>query len=294
MSVRLEDRARHENLIMRQPATVLVMLVLATVPQQAASQVLRGRVVDHASSAVLSDVHVRLIDDTGRETGRTTSDASGIFQLRAPGDGRYRVQASLIGYETAASDALAIGRHETVELLIRLSVDPVQLTPIVVTTRHDGSRLAEFERRRELRLTGHFITREEIERRPIATAAELLIGIPAVTLTPMSDGGGVPQDRYILGFRSRTPDHCTAHLFINGTEVMQTPTRTVDDLLIGDWIGGIEIYPSAALAPVEYRRADPCGVVLYWTRDAEPGTSWGWIKLAAATAFAGLAFILTR
>jgi hypothetical protein len=278
---------------MRRPATALVMLVLATVPQQAASQVLRGRVVDHASSAVLSDVHVRLIDDTGRETGRTTSDASGIFQLRAPGDGRYRVQASLIGYETAASDALAIGRHETVELLIRLSVDPVQLTPIVVTTRHDGSRLAEFERRRELHLTGHFITRREIERRPVATAAELLIGVPAVTLNPVSDGFGVPQDRYIIGFRGRTTVHCTAHLFINGTEVTQG-TTTVDDLLIGDWIGGIEVYPSAALAPVEYRRGDPCGVVLFWTRDAEPGTSWSWIKVAAAATFAGVAFVLTR
>lgn len=279
---------------MRQPATALVMLVLATVPQQAASQVFRGRVVDHASSVVLSDVHVRLIDAMGRETGRATTDASGIFQLRAPGDGRYRVQASLIGYDTAASDTLVIGRHETVELLIRLSVDPVPLMPIVVTTRHDGSRLAEFERRRELRLTGHFITRREIERRPIATAAELLIGVPGVTLTPVSDGSGVPTDRYIIGFRGRTTHHCTGHLFVNGSEVTQLGSRTVDDLLVADWIGGVEVYPSAALAPVEYRRADSCGVVLFWTRDAEPGTSWSWIKVAAAAAFAGFALVLTR
>jgi hypothetical protein len=279
---------------MRQPATALVMLVLATVPQQAASQAVRGRVVDHASSVVLSDVHVRLTDAMGRETGRATTDASGIFRLRAPGDGRYRVHASLIGYDTAASDTLAIGRHETVELLIRLSVDPVPLMPIVVTTRHDGSRLAEFERRRELRLTGHFITRREIERQPVATAAELLIGVPGVTLTPVPDGSGVPTDRYIIGFRGRTTNHCTAHLFINGSEVTQLGIRTVDDLLVADWIGGVEVYPSAALAPVEYRRADPCGVVLFWTRDAEPGTSWSWIKVAAAAAFAGFAFILTR
>lgn len=280
---------------MRQSATALVLFVLATAPQQAISQVFRGRVVDHASSAVLADVHLRLIDDMGRETGRTTSDASGIFQLRAPGNGRYRVQASLIGYETAASDTLAIGRHETVELLIRLSVDPVRLMPIVVTTRSDGSRLAEFERRKELRLNGHFITRRDIERRPVATAAQMLIGVPGVTLTPVLGGLGVPQDRYIIGFRGRTTNRCTAHLFINGTEVTQTDRRTVDDLLIGDWIGGVEVYPSAALAPVEYRRADTCGVVLFWTRDAEPGTrSWSWIKVAAAAAFGGLAFILTR
>jgi hypothetical protein len=169
-------------------------------------------VVDHASSVVLSDVHVRLTDAMGRETGRATTDASGIFRLRAPGDGRYRVHASLIGYDTAASDTLAIGRHETVELL----------------------------------------------------------------------------------FRGRTTNHCTAHLFINGSEVTQLGIRTVDDLLVADWIGGVEVYPSAALAPVEYRRADPCGVVLFWTRDAEPGTSWSWIKVAAAAAFAGFAFILTR
>jgi hypothetical protein len=53
-------------------------------------------------------------------------------------------------------------------------------------------------------------------------------------------------------------------------------------------IGGVEVYPSGALAPFEYRtRGDPCGVVLFWTREVEYGTGWSWIQVAAA-AFLGL------
>jgi hypothetical protein len=153
---------------------VVAALALAAVPQGAIAQVLRGRVIDHASGAVLSGAQMDVIDERGSQIARTATDTEGRFELRAPRSGAYRLRASLIGYETFTSDPLDLGVRETVELLLYLSVEPVPLTPVIVRTRSDRSRLTEFERRKAQGLGGYFITRQDIERRPIATASELL------------------------------------------------------------------------------------------------------------------------
>jgi hypothetical protein len=276
---------------MKQVAIVVTGLMLGAAPTETFAQVLRGSVTDHASEKVISGAQIDLIDDRGGRAAQTTTDTAGFFELRAPGSGSYRLRASMIGYETVSSDVLDLRFREIVEMTVRLSIEPIALTPVVVRIRPDDSRLAEFEERRANNAGGYFITRQDIERRPVATTSELLIGAPGVTLVPQTFAG-IPQDRYIITLRGGVGP-CTAHVFINGAEVSQSSGSTVDDLLNPEWLGGVEVYPTAAATPVEYRRAD-CGAVLFWMRDPEGGNRWRWIKVVAAAGFIGLAALITR
>jgi len=278
---------------MKQTVAAFTALAMAAVPAVAFAQIFRGRVTDYPSGRSITGVQIDLIDDRGRGIVQTTTDTAGFFELRAPRSGVYSVRAALIGYQTLTSEPLEAGPREILELSLQLSVRPVSLTPVVVRVRPDrGSRLAEFEQRRTRHEAGHFITRPDIERRPVATASELLVGIPGVNLTPQVNYI-VPTDRYIISLRGSL-GACQAHVFINGAEVSQGPTSTVDDLLIPEWLAGVEVYPTAASTPVEYRRPSGCGAVLFWTREPERGGTWRWTRLVAAAGFLGAAIMLTR
>ncbi|MEX2284358.1 MAG: hypothetical protein WEE89_17855 [Gemmatimonadota bacterium] len=80
---------------------------------------------------------------------------------------------------------------------------------------------------------------------------------------------------------------CNPNVFIDGRIYVESNNNSVDDLIIPDWLGGVEVYSREATSPVEYRRGDGCGVVLFWTKDPERGGRWTLAKLAAA---AGMAF----
>jgi hypothetical protein len=239
----------------------------------------------------MEGVLVQLIDVRGQGPVETTTTATGEFSLRIPRDGSFVIRASQLGYLTFESDTLEFGTRDIADIGLQLSVEPVDLEPILVRVDRD-SNLAEFERRRLTYGQGSFITRQEIERRPISRPSELLIGYPGVSLSPLRDEQGIPQDRYIVTLPG-TLGPCSAHVFVDGLKVTQTTRSTVDDLLNADWLGGVEVYRSVLAAPSEYQRAG-CGSVLFWTRARESGSPWGWLKGAAVAGFAALAFILTR
>jgi hypothetical protein len=268
---------------------VLGVSLLLSVPANA--QILRGTVTDHATDRPIPGVLIELVDIRGQQPVETATNAAGDFNLRIPRDGSFVVRASHLGYLTFESDTIEFGIRDSVEIALRLSVEPVDLQPILVRVDRD-SNLAEFERRRLRYGTGHFITREEIERRPISRPSELLIGIPGVNLEAQRDEQGIPQDRYVVTLRGALGP-CQAHVFIDGIEVQQRSRSTADDVLNADWLGAVEVYSTAAAAPSEYHR-EGCGSVLFWTQARESGGRWGWIKGVAVAGFVVLGLIFTR
>lgn len=127
--------------------------------------------------------------------------------------------------------------------------------------------MAEFEKRRARLGTGYYITQEQIEARPIATTSSLLLGVPGVVLRPTRFGGDmITMHGGALG--------CIATVYVDGMRV----EGNVDDFLVPQWIGAIEVYSRAALAPTEYSKGN-CGVVLLWTREPEKGGRWTAPKL---------------
>ena len=88
------------------------------VPASAHAQIVRGLVVDSVVGMTLVSSTVVLLDASGAEIARTLTDDQGLFLLRAPGAGRYRLRAEKEGYRSSefpafdlAADGIGPIRH---------------------------------------------------------------------------------------------------------------------------------------------------------------------------------------
>ena len=95
---RLQDQRLCNGVTMRHAFVSLSMLALfgAAAPSLDA-QIVRGQVVDSITQAPVDGAAVVLLASTGAEMARTTTDAEGLFLLRAPG-GEYRLRAEMEGF----------------------------------------------------------------------------------------------------------------------------------------------------------------------------------------------------
>lgn len=283
------------------PALLLVGATLAAAGG-ASAQVVRGRVVDALTGDPVPGATLALVDIAGDIVRATDSDASGHFQLRAPAAGFFSVQADGLGYASFRSDPVSLVDDGVVDVRLRLGVEAIPLAPFVVLadSQIGGGRAADFDRRRrDPSLSGYFVGAEEIERRPMATPSQLLRAVPGVDLYPVQTGDNpFGLDRgliYLPGARggSLRPGACLAQLFVNGIAMRQTEDGlvSVDDVLEGAKIVGVEVYTRAFAAPLEFRGTGECGVVLYWTE--EPGASSGsWSAKRVAVGFGAIVAVL--
>jgi hypothetical protein len=181
-----------------------------------------------------------------------------------------------------------------VQLTVRLATGAIPLDPVVVVARGMGGRLAEFDKRRARHATGYFLTREEIERRPLAKTTTVLFGIPGLMLQPIGRRGSPAEDRNIIQFSGSSGRPCVANVFIDGVPAAQSPI-SIDERLDASLLAAVEAYPRAGTAPPEYQHGNSCGVVLLWTREAERGGRWSWVHLVVlAVAVVGFGALITR
>ena len=261
---------------------LLLLLVVEFTPVTA--QIVRGRVTDVETGRGLPGTALALTNEQGVDVAAATSDAAGAFELRAPRAGSYMLRVNLLGYVPFTSQPLDVRSRETVQVAIRLSVRPIPMEPLVVTARQRGrAHLEEFENRRTRSGTGHFITRDQIETRVLSAASALVAGAPGVTVRT---AGQILLPTHQL---NASEQWCAANLYIDGVLFR----GNVDEVLIPDWVEGVEIYPRASMAPPQYQ-LNECGSVLFWTRERNTGTSWSWKKFAVAGAFLIGALLLAR
>ncbi len=206
------------------------------------------------------------------------------------GAGAYALRVTRLGYAGYTSEAIEFSSGETVVVELRIGVAAIPLEPLVVTARRSPrrGRFAEFEQRRTdpARASGRFVTREDIDRRPLARPSEHLVGIASVTVRPViTTGSPFGPDRNLIFLPgTRSSGGCIAHLYIDGVHVPQSTDFTIDDYLDSSVLGGIEVYPRPAFVPPQYQRDDLCGAVLFWTREPEGGNDWSWKRIAAGAA----------
>lgn len=274
-----------------------VMLTLGAV--EARAQILTGLVLDAASGEPIPGVRLRLFAlDSTLVTAADTDDA-GAFELRAREGGIYSVSAERLGYMPYHSDLMTLYDRGRLNVRVQMGVEAIPLTPfVVVADPVPAGRVGDFQGRRDdPSLGGFFVGRAEIERRPTAMPSQLLQTLPTVELLEVQLEG-IPRslDRsliYLPGTRggSLLAGKCLAQVFINGVPFRQSQngSATVDDVLLGARIVGVELYPRASSAPPGFQGSGECGVVLYWTE--EPGANsdnpWGFKRI-----FVGAGFIL--
>jgi Carboxypeptidase regulatory-like domain len=184
------------------------------------------------------------------------TDSAGHFRIAQLAPGRRTLR--LVYQDRVSEDydvVLKAGR--TLELAILLDVGGVELAPIVVeaASQEWALSLAGFYARRGKGF-GHFVTRDEIERRNPSRLSGLLAGSGIVMrCTRMLQC--VPT-RFTAGRR------CAVAVVIDGQRVED---YNIDLMPLQDVVG-IEVYRQGADTPVEFSRwSANCGAILIWTKN---------------------------
>ena len=153
--------------------------------------------------------------------------------------------------------------RDSVDLNAEIALTPlaIMMSEIVVegerTVYHFG-RSREFVRRSRTGL-GHYITRQDIEKRRPLMVSDLLWRVPGVLVSPIASGSSIR----IRG--------CEPALFLDGillNPVRALPLETnIDDMVGADDIEGIEVYKGAATTPAQFNLGGQgCGAIAIWTR----------------------------
>lgn len=247
------------------------------------ASVVRGKVLEHETGTPLASAAVSLASGPGGTGGigtRVTS-SEGNFLFRRVPPGTYRVIVTLIGYRDLR-DTLQVDLESDLDLILPMSVSPVELEPLVVAAkRRPRGIMGDFERRRRS-LSGTFFNREEIENRQPMLLTDLLRMVPGARVVPTS-----PYEYTVLLRGS-----CRPALVVDGMRLLTE--EGMDRILPTMDLEAVEVYHAPSL-PVEFG-SNPCGAIVVWTRRGEPGLEGGgfWRRLAFAVGFVSLVFLLTH
>lgn len=108
-----------------------VLCLFAAVPRAANGQEVRGRLVDAAGGSGIGGAMVSLEGRVGRSLDRVLSRTeSGLFELRIPEPGEYRIRAERIGYATTLSDFFDVAATDTLTIELAARIEPISLTGI--------------------------------------------------------------------------------------------------------------------------------------------------------------------
>jgi hypothetical protein len=191
------------------------------------------------------------------------SAADGSFVIGDAAAGTYSVEARVIGYSPHRVP-VTLRQAEPAQVALRLAVANVQLDTVrVVAGRGIPYEVQGIERRWRTGV-GKVLNADAIRERATMFVTDALRGLPGVFVRGVGGWGQAVRMRSIGG------GECTAITFVDG---VFTPTGgaggiTLDDFVPMSNVAAIEVYPRAALVPVEFSTMSQCGVVAVWTKFA--------------------------
>ena len=255
-------------------SVLMVSAVVLAGAGGAHAQTIRGTVVDAESGEPVVLAYVGLLEPGRELVVAGLADDDGSFTLRAPDEGDYFLYVHRSGYLSVLDGLFELGDEGVIDLAVGLRAEPIPVEPVVVSVRgrRDSFWTEAFDRRRELGL-GHFITREQIERRAVENLADAMREVPRLIVTTPAPSftrpTGVRHPELLM--HSMGVDPCSPSLFVDGHLVIiggRRPGMAVrpDDFVDPSAAEAVEIYTSPAEIPVEFEAGTGCGVVAIWTR----------------------------
>jgi hypothetical protein len=282
---------------LRPKPSAVALVILGAAPSALNGQVVHGRVLDFDTDAPLATATVTILEgeDGGRRLGTAISAADGRFRLRAPGTGTYRLVTDRLGYATVVTPPfdLVLG-EEPLDVELRLRADAIPLAPLTILSPRPPRLNLRLETRgfydrrrswgREGLGMGHFIDREQIERRGPVVFSDLLQDLPGVRIEYWDGRRRTITMRSTVSLGER---RCEPIIFIDGVPAagavwahLDGPARAglegafdIDDLVSPADIVAVEVYPGIS-QPGEFMRGVHCGSVVVWTGapDRRPAT----------------------
>jgi hypothetical protein len=253
------------------PAAIIPLLALfAAGPAYA--QVVRGRVIDHASGEGVAEARVEAFAG-GNSGGRARSSADGKFEMRLRAPGTFRLHTGRSGFNESVTGDIPVEARETVYVEVRMASSPMQLEPLRVTARVAPPRRRSLEMNgfydRERMGFGRFIRREDFENRSNLQTSQVLsrergtivVGSGASELIVFARSSGTGALRW-RGARAR---YCIPDLYLDGMRI--TDSATLNDVVRPSQIEAVELYRNTSEIPAQYAAGNAhCGVILIWTR----------------------------
>lgn len=261
-----------EHPLFREAFLLGLLLLLFFQPQETASQVVQGRVLDELSREPVPQAVVSLQNLQRDTLKRSITDTTGYFQLLAPREGIYFVHVRRIGYAENTGGPFQIGPEDTLNIELRLLLESIVMDEVTVEAERLSKNLQRnnFYRRQERGL-GQYMTREDISQKMAPSPSRIFSNIPGVERRP--DGHLVssrhqvvcPMTLVVNGVVRVEKKH---PLFDGGAEKRELERQpTIDELIQLENIEAIEVYRGTVGQPLAYTgKRTPCGAILIWTR----------------------------
>jgi len=262
-------------------AVTVAIAGIVLVARPAAAQVLAGTVTDSASGAPIVGARLLLLDSAGTAIKALTISSNGQFTFDIPHLGQYRLLISRIGYPITLSKPFAFASQFTARVSLSLPSNPITLDTVAVVAKEIERRLpyladAGFYRRRQEGF-GHFLTRDEIDKRDPLILTDLLHGMSGVRVTCGGQQGGPrgPGPHCTVTMRAANTmffrGKCNPSVVLDGALLQPGGTGggglLLDDLVNPFNIEALEVYPGPEGVPVQYSGyLSPCGAILVWSR----------------------------
>jgi hypothetical protein len=236
-------------------ATSLVLCVASP----ASAQVIHGRMVEAASGQAIPGVTLQLVVGE-RPVLAAVSDSAGRFLFAPREPGRYRIEATRIGY-VHAERRVQVGTGDTIVVELQMTTDPVRLAPVDVDPR-DRYLISTgfFERMKSG--TGDFRTAEQIERRNTHSIIDILSSMRGVRIQRV----GWRSEVYLAS------PQCLPQIVLDGVTIrwggrLPGIVQPLDEVVNGAHVAALEVYRGGSGAPTEFVGPNAaCGVILIWTR----------------------------
>jgi hypothetical protein len=191
------------------------------------------------------------------------SDDSGRFELAKVRPGMLALRFRRLGFQPDTVELLVLA-GKTIPLDVTLSRLAVALTPVIITGRAEltGWR-AGFYQRKDVG-TGHFYTRDDIERRNPSNMSDMFRMIPGVTVMPSR--GMIRNQLRFRGARG-----CAPLTWLDGAPLSSGEFDI--DALSPRSIEAFEVY-TGSIVPPRFAIAPSigpptCGVIVIWSREGE-------------------------
>lgn len=190
-----------------------------------------------------------------------TTDGQGRFTLGGLPAGTQTLEARAVGYVPIARGVtLMPGRTVTRDIRFDSTariLEAVEVRGDVVYSRAEN----EFNEHRKG--PGHFIDREDIERRNPFRTSDLLRMAPGVNVYQ----GGMPGQQAQITMRGGSGfTQCSPAVFVDGMR-FEGQMADIDVLLSNpDDLVGLAIYRGPAETPAQYQTLTSCGAIVAWTR----------------------------
>jgi len=234
-----------------------------------------GRVLDRRSGRPIDAANVVLSDTLLAEDRQRMTDGSGRFMFADLDPGMYRVTVDHLTFDPL-DQLVHLPSDRTVQVNFELSVDPIELAPIVVTAlREKRLELQGFYDRRELGEAagaGVFLTRDDLRDAGAIRVTQYLGRIPGVR-TECTGGGNdnciIRMTRGAPSLSSRAEFGCrNANVYLDGVRVIRDGGggESIDNFVSPSEIAGIEVYRGPSELPAEFGGAvGRCGAIVIWT-----------------------------